>query len=742
MLQKLTEIFDKERQNFYLWLPLIFGLGAAFFISFSSGFLAKIFIFATLFFCSLILFYLNRFSLRSLIYIAIATFFAGAFYSIFYTKTFLNHTEISGKVYVDGSAKIESIKNFHNPINHLDGMYLLVSQPYLEQSKFVKKVAKKEIKAKKPKKKKLLKPRKPRKPADPNKPKKPKKPRKISTKNFVNLKDYQDFDRAAIDWRQSYQNVNWIEKNDKKIFPRPPEKIALILVKANHNLEINDKIAFKAMLKPFAEAEFADDFDYKLNFKAQKIGASGYAIGEVRLLEKNEISNFKSYFLNLREKIRGRFNQHLSGNASAIANALFIGDQKVIDKDFYEKIRVSGLAHLLSISGFHLSLAGAIFFFSVRFLLARSEYLTLRYDIKKIAAFLALIASYVYLQIADSPVPAKRAFLMIFCIFIALMLQQKINSKRVIAASMLAIIFYNPYIIFNIGFQLSFLAVFILATIYDDFKLQISSKFLRYFCEIIFISIIMQIISLPFILHGIGNLAIYGFIANILAIPLTSFFIMPLGFLSFFLMPLNLEKYVLLLMNEGILLLEKIINFVNDIPYSSVMMPHISSLGFVLSLIAIALILFHKSYLRYAGILLFLSSFLTLKFDKKPDLIFDKDQKFFAIYDEENGLTFSEKMRPSRQLKSWLKHFNQTEYKVGNFCQKNICDFTYKNRKILVIQKRSKIGEICKNDEYYLAVNLTKKFEMPSCVRAERIIDNIDFGKTLEIYLDEAVIAR
>lgn len=741
MLYKLTELLDRERQNFYLWLPLIFGLGAAFFISFSAGFLAKIFIFAALFFLSLLLFYLNRFSYRGLIYIAIATFFAGAFYSNFYTKTFLNHSEISGKVYVDGSAKIESIKNFHNPINHLDGMYLVVSQPYLEQSKFVKK----EIKAKKKtkiKKKKAevkekqiseIKIKKPRK-------KRAKKPRKISTKNFVNLKDYQDFDRAAIDFHNAYQNVNWLEKDDKKIFPRPPEKISLILVKANRNLEINDKIAFKALLKPFSEAEFSDDFDYKLNFKAQKIGASGYAIGEVKLIEKNEISNFRSYFLDLREKIRMRFNQHLSGNSSAIANALFIGDQKVIDKEFYEKIRVSGLAHLLSISGFHLSLAGAIFFFSIRFLLARSEYLTLRYDIKKIAAFLALIASYFYLQIADSPVPAKRAFLMIFCIFIALILQQKINSKRVIAASMLAIIFYNPYIIFNIGFQLSFLAVFILATIYDDFKLKISSKILRYFCEIIVISIVMQIISLPFILHGIGNLALYGFIANILAIPLTSFFIMPLGFLSFFLMPLNLEKYVLLLMNEGILLLEKIINFVNDIPYSSLMMPHISSLGFVLSILAIALILFHKSYLRYLGILLFLSSFLTLKFDKKPDLIFDKDQKFFAIYDEESGLVFSEKMRPSRQLKSWLKHFNQTEFKVGNFCQKNLCDFTYKNKKILVIQKRIKIDEVCGKSfakEYYLAVNLTKKYEMPTCVKATRIIDNIDFGKTQEIYLDE-----
>lgn len=736
MLNKLSEIFDRQQQNFYLWLPLIFAFGCAFFISFSDGFLAKIFIFAALFLLSSILFYFNRFSFRSLIYIAIATFFAGGFYSIFYTKTFLNHSEITGKVYVDGAAKIESIKNFHNPINHLDGMYLVVSQPYLEQAKYEKKEipAKKKTKIKKEKKSlkekeiKKTKVKKPRK-------KRVAKIRKISTKNFVNLKDYQDFDRASLDFHNSYQNVNWIEKGGKKIFPNPPKKIALILVKANPALEVNDKIAFKASLRPFSSEEFSDDYDYKLHFKAQKIGASGYAIGEVKLIEKNEISNFRSYFLDLREKIRARFNQHLSGNSSAIANALFIGDQKVIDKDFYEKIRVSGLAHLLSISGFHLSLAGAIFFFSIRFLLARSEYLALHYDIKKIAAFLALIASYVYLQIADSPIPAKRAFLMVFCIFIALILQQKINSKRVIAASLLAITIYNPYFIFNVGFQLSFLAVFILATIYDDFKLKIPYKILRYFCEIIFISILMQIISLPFILHGIGNLALYGFVANILAIPLTSFFIMPLGFLSFFLMPLGLEKYVLLLMNEGILWLEKIINFVNDIPYSNLMMPHLPSAGFILSIIAIALILFHKSYLRYLGIALFLLSFLQLKFDKKPDLIFDKDQKFFAIYDQENGLTFSEKMRPSRQLKSWLKHFNQSDYKVGNFCQKNLCDFTYKNKKILVVQKRVKISEICGKD-YDLAVNLTKKYEMPACVKAANIIDNIDFGKTQEVYLE------
>ena len=396
-----------------------------------------------------------------------------------------------------------------------------------------------------------------------------------------------------------------------------------------------------------------------------------------------------------------------------------------------EKIRISGLAHLLSISGFHLSLAGTIFFITVRFLLSRSEYLALNFDIKKFAAIAAIIATYFYLKIAGSPIPAQRAFLMIFLVFLALIFHEKINAKRSIMACALILIIYNPYVIFNIGFQLSFIAVLVLAVFYSEFKYQISPKILHYFYEIILLSILIQIISLPFILHSFGNVAWLGFISNILAIPLGSFVIMPLGFLALFLMPLNLEKYVLLGMEKGILLLEKIINFVNEISYANFASPHLSSFGLVIATVGIILILFHKNHLRCYGIILFLLSFSELQISKKPDLIFEKEQKFFAIYDEKNGLFFSKKLRESRQRKSWMKHFGEDKFKVVNFCEKNKCEFEQKGKKILVILKRSKISEICKN-EFDLAVNLTAKYELPKCVKAKDKIDNSDF------YLKEA----
>lgn len=497
----------------------------------------------------------------------------------------------------------------------------------------------------------------------------------------------------------------------------------------------NDKIFFKAVFEASDDKEFSGDFDFKLNAKSKKIGASGFAIGEVKVLERGKISSLKEYFLGLQTHIANQLDKHLSGSSAAIAKALLIGQQKTIDKDFYEKIRTSGLAHLLSISGFHLSLAGAIFFFTSRFLLSRSEYLALHFDIKKIAAIFALITTYFYLEIAGSPIPAKRAFLMIALIFLALVFHERINAKRAIITAMLLLILYNPYVLFNIGFQLSFTAVLVLATIHEEFSLKISPKFLHYFCEIILLSFTIQIASLPFILHSFNQVSWLGFLSNVAAIPLTSFFIMPLGFLSLFLMPIGLEKYALLAMNEGILLLIKIINFVSEIPYANLVSPHLSSIGLVIAVVGLGLILFHKNHLRCYGIIVLLLSVSELKTTKKPDLIFEKEQKFFAIYDEKNGLVFSKKLRDSKQLQSWLKHFGETEFKVGNFCQKEICDFVQKDRKVLVILKDTNSEKLC-DKEFDLVVNLTKKYQLPNCLKAQRTIDNLDFYKegTQEIF--------
>ncbi len=781
-MKKITtfflNIYATERDNLWLFVPVLLGFGVVFYFSFEESFLVNFDILAALFFAALLLSFLNRYSLRFLVFLACALFLAGSFYGYFYQKIFLNQTKITGKVYVDGVGKIVAIQKFVNPVNGVTGANLVISEPKLYKSKFVEKQKKiKKRKAKKKKNKKEKKNRKSRKKCertileeekiDPSflserchlkpltgftdgfemkekkkkpKKKKPKKKKPISEKtiqkNFVNLAGYQEIDREFLDYSKNYQQVEWLKIKDREVFPNPPQKISLNLIKNSAQLKVNDVIAFRAMLQPPKAREFPDDFDFNLDAKFKKIGAYGFVIDQVKTMREAEISSSDEWFLSLREKIRGKILNTISGDEAAIALAFLIGDQSQISKDMMNKIRNSGLAHLLSISGFHLSLASAICFIATRFLLSRSEYLTLRFDLKKFAAIAAIFGTYFYLKIAASPLPAQRAFVMVVLVLIALFVGEKINAKRAAMTAALGLILLNPFAVFNISFQLTFAAILVLVNFSGDKNYDPHLHFLRrfwnYFMQIILISIAIQIATTPFLMRSFQSTVLFGFIANIIAIPLSSFIIMPLGFLALFFMIFGLEKYVLILMGKGIFLIENLAIFVADLNFSHLASPTISSFGITLAAIGLLLFCLLQSCFRFVGIAIFFLSFSTIFFVAKPDILFESKQKFFAV-NTSDGLIFSKNLRPSKGRQIWMNKMNEEEFKSLQshpqqeiFCDENHCEIA-KNKKFLVLLKRSKISEICKND-FDVIVNLTAKYKFPECIAENKIkIDNKDF---------------
>lgn len=185
-------------------------------------------------------------------------------------------------------------------------------------------------------------------------------------------------------------------------------------------------------------------------------------------------------------------------------------------------------------------------------------------------------------------------------------------------------------------------------------------------------------------------------------------------------------------MNLGIIALEKIATFTVSLPFSHFTSPWLSGSGLVLATVGLLLICLTKTHLRFVGMAIFLSAFLTIFFVKKPDVIFEQNQKFFAIYDE-NGLRFSKKLRPSKQRQKWIEQFKTkgsgTLREPDSIlpCEKNLCEIEIKNKKILVLLERNKISEICKKS-FDVIVNLTRKYQLPHCIGKEKIkIDNKDF---------------
>lgn len=716
-------------------IPLVisaFIAGIAFALKFFVGFNYYFYLFLGLFFAAIFLFFLNK---KTASYFAISlvlAFLAGGFYYQFYQKFIENEQKITGVIYVDVVGKIAAVKPFFNKKNSQKGLFLTLKQVKLyKNGEILQKNGKKTVKKLK------------------KRPKKPKKYKKISKfskseqKNLLNIPFYQEIDREFLNLKANYQEIIWdIDDEGKKIVKNAPKQIAVSWVKASSNLKVNDKIAFKARLNEPQKKEFINGFDFALNARAKNIGAYGYVIGQVKILAKGKINNFDEFILAIRQKIENSLEQNLSQNAP-LAKAFLIGKKDDINDKYYQKIREVGLAHLLAISGFHLSLAALIFFVIFRYFLAKNEYLTLNFDLKKIAYFLALFAAYFYLRISGSHLPAQRAFLMIFLVFLALLFNEKINFNRGIIFAALILVLLNPYLIFTVSFQLSFVAILAVSFFAkSDFSIKINNyfkggflnKFSNYFVQIICLSLFVQIVTLPFLIYYFSGAAIFSFIANFFAIPLVSFLLMPLGFLSLFFMSFGLEKYPLFLFNQSLNYFNNIVYLVHDLTFFKLNNLSFSGHFLAVFIVAILLFFFAKKSFRILGLAIFLMSFFALFFNQKADIAFDGKQRFFVIYDQEDSLIFSKKIRSQKIQDLWRKKFAVSKVKyledqkiAGVFCNKLFCEINKNSQKILVLIGRNKIEKICDNN-FDILVNLSKKYQIPDCVKQDKkLIDNADF---------------
>ncbi len=792
-----------KSSNSILWLAFFFSCGCIFYSKFNTNFHDAIYIFIGFAIISCILFFYNIFKNKSLIYLFILSFLLGSFYNLFYDEIFLNYTKINEKIYVRSEGKIVEIKKFYNPINHQYGANLLIANPIISKIDSTDKISNKS--SKKIKKKITNKKKKGKKIQDGVKKKTKKIRKKIKKtidkfdkisptkfKNLINLKNYQEVDRVFLDYQKYYSDYDWLKINNRQELSRPPPFISVNIIKYENNLRINDIVKFYAFLQRVKSKDFVDDFDLNLDAKLKKISGYGYVIGDVEIVRRTKPENHHDFLRDLRQKISEKILKILPNDEGGIALALLIGDQSQISSELLKKIRNCGLAHLLSISGFHLSLASVSFFILFRYLFCNIPLISLRYDLKKISAIFALLASYIYLKIAGSPIPAQRAFLMVCLLLLSYFVQERFNSKRALMLCLFILTLSNPYLLFNLSFQLSFMAILTMIFYYQDYhdrhtaeelvikKLNENKFFLNrlrsffckifnYFREIIIISVLIQIVTLPYLMYAFHNFSLIAPLTNIFAIPLTSFVIMPLGFLALFLMIFDLENLALLAMKWAIILLEKIIIFFSNFNFSILSTGHLPLISLAISTFAIFLFFLQsQKSIKILAVIIFVSSFFIDNFIDKPSLIFADNQKFYALYHPNQGLRFSKEMPISKRQKNWLINFNEKQFKtivscdnklkVNNYCricvknkEANYCQIFYQDQKILTIDQRSKISELCKIYNDYkpnLIVNLTSKYSLPQCFfvdnSATLIIDNFDFllQKTQLIFIKNNQITR
>ncbi len=249
--------------------------------------------------------------------------------------------------------------------------------------------------------------------------------------------------------------------------------------------------------------------------------------------------------------------------ALSIAEALLIGYRKDIDPELWQAYSHTGIVHIIAISGLHMGMIYGIF----RYLFISIPFLSKR---KSMALILALVAMWLFAFITGLPPSVKRASLMFSFIAIGEMQQRKINVYNNLSASAFLLLCFNPNLLFDIGFQLSYLAVASIVSFFPSINQLIYTphKALSYLWSILSGSTAAQILTLPLCIYYFHQFPVLFFISNLIAIPFAAVTLS----LSLLLIPLSvlpqLASPIGLLLQSIILAFNTCIRSMSSLPYA------------------------------------------------------------------------------------------------------------------------------------------------------------------------------
>ncbi len=226
-------------------------------------------------------------------------------------------------------------------------------------------------------------------------------------------------------------------------------------------LKAGDTVRLKARLMPPPAAALPGSYDYAVRAYFDGIGATGRAIGPVALVSAGKQG------LGLRERLAIHIRAILPGPEGAIAVAFANGDQAGISEADADAMRRSGLAHLLSISGLHVSALIAGVMFLVYRLLALSPTLALRLPLILIAACAGAAAGVGYTLLTGAQVPTVRSCVAALLVIAGLMLGREAISLRLVAVGALVVMLFWPEAVVGPSFQMSFAAVTAIVVLYE-----------------------------------------------------------------------------------------------------------------------------------------------------------------------------------------------------------------------------------------------------------------------------------
>lgn len=347
-----------------------------------------------------------------------------------------------------------------------------------------------------------------------------------------------------------------------------------------------------------------------------------------------------------RQSLADHIQSRLSGGEGGIATALATGDQGAISEADAEAMRRSGLAHLLSVSGLHLTaVVGAVMLLTLK-LLALSPTLALRFRLTVVAAGAGALAGIAYTILTGAEVPTVRACVAAILVLIGVALGRDAITLRLVAVGALIVLLFWPESLAGPSFQLSFAAITAIVALHEHPRIKgllarrdegMVQKTGRFLLALILTGLAVEIALAPIALYHFHKAGFYGALANVVAIPLTTFLIMPLEALGLLFDLIGLGAPFWWLTGQALTLLLGLAHAVAETPGAVALLPTMPMSAFALVVAGGLWICLWKTGWRRWGLIPVAIGGAWALSTPAPDLVVTGDGQHLAIRTARDG---------------------------------------------------------------------------------------------------------
>ena len=444
-------------------------------------------------------------------------------------------------------------------------------------------------------------------------------------------------------------------------------------------------VRLRARLAPPAPPMLPGGYDFARRAWFDGLAATGSVAGPIELIEPPpDAAGLASLHRSLAAHVRGQ----VDGPAGSIAAAFASGDRGAISLSDEEAMRDSGLTHLLSISGVHVSAVIAAAYFAALKLLALWPWLALRVRLPILAAAVGAGAGIGYTLLTGAEVPTVRSCLGAMLVLTALVLGREPLSVRMLAVAAFLVLLIWPEALIGPSFQMSFAAVLAIIVLHDSGPIKAFmapreerwlTRLARRLALLLLTGVVIEAVLTPIVLFHFHRSGLYGALANVIAIPLVTLISMPAIALGLLLDTVGAGAPAWWVTEQSLNSLLALAHFTADQPGAVRLMPQMGEGTFALFVAGGLWLALWRGRVRLLGLIPVVAGVAALLVTPVPDVLIATDGRQVGIVGEGQRLLILRETRSTYVRDNLLESAGLTGEPIalkswpGAQCSRDFC---------------------------------------------------------------------